>query len=57
LKPSRESLLCVDGDVLKTLHAGDQVTVQRGELQVKLLMDPDRTYYQVLQSKLKWGES
>ncbi len=57
LKPSPEALLCVDGYVLKTLRAGDQVTVQRSELQVKLLMDPDRTYYQVLQSKLKWGES
>ena len=57
LKPSPESLLCLDGHVMKTLRAGDRIIVQRAEAQVKLLMDPDRTYYQVLQSKLKWGES
>jgi NAD+ kinase len=55
LRPSPEALLCVDGHVVQTLHAGDRVTIRRAEEQVKLLMDPDRTYYQVLQSKLKWG--
>jgi NAD+ kinase len=57
LKPSPEALLCVDGHVVQTLRAGDRITVRRAEDQVKLLMDPDRTYYQVLQSKLKWGGS
>jgi NAD+ kinase len=57
LKPSPEALLCADGHVVQTLHAGDRITVRRADEQVKLLMDPDRTYYQVLQSKLKWGGS
>jgi len=57
LKPSPPALLCVDGHVSETLHPGDRVFVQRAEQQAKLLMDPDRTYYQVLQSKLKWGGS
>ncbi len=55
LKPSPEALLCVDGHVVQTLRAGDSITVRRADDPVKLLMDPDRTYYQVLQSKLKWG--
>jgi NAD+ kinase len=54
-RPSLEALLCMDGNVVRTLHAGDHVTARRAEYQVKLLMDPDRAYYQVLQSKLKWG--
>jgi NAD+ kinase len=57
LKPTPESLLCVDGHVVKTLHAGDRVTFRRADEQAKLLMDPDKTFYQVLQSKLKWGEA
>jgi NAD+ kinase len=57
LRPSAEALLCVDGHIVKILRAGDHVTFRRAEEQVKLLMDPDRTYYQVLQSKFKWGGS
>jgi NAD+ kinase len=57
IKPSAAALLCVDGYVVHSLHAGDRITVRRADDQVKLLMDPDRTYYQVLQSKLKWGWS
>ena len=55
LRPSPPALLCVDGLVTQTLHPGDRVVVRRADEQAKLLMDPDRTYYQVLQNKLKWG--
>ena len=57
LKPSHGTLLCIDGKVVETLHAGDHAVFSRAQQQVKLLMDPDRTYYQVLQSKLNWGGS
>ena len=57
LKPSPAALLCVDGVITQTLKPGDRVKMSRAEVQVKLLMDPDRTYYQVLQNKLKWGGS
>ncbi len=55
LQPNTDAFLCVDGHVMKTLRATDRVILQRSEDQVKLLMDPDTTFYQVLQSKLKWG--
>jgi NAD+ kinase len=55
LKPSPDALLCVDGHVVRTLRALDRIAMRRSEHQVKLLMDPDKTFYQVLQSKLKWG--
>ena len=57
LKPSPDAILCIDGLVTQTLRSGDRIEVRRADQQAKLLMDPDRTYYQVLQSKLKWGGS
>jgi len=57
LKPSAPAILSIDGLVAQTLKSGDRIEVRRADTQAKLLMDPDRTYYQVLQSKLKWGGS
>jgi len=57
LKPSPPAILSIDGQVTQTLKSGDRIEVRRADQQAKLLMDPDRTYYQVLQSKLKWGGS
>lgn len=56
-KPSPSALLSLDGQVAQTLYPGDFAEVRRAAEQVQLLMDPDRTYYQVLQTKLKWGGS
>jgi NAD+ kinase len=54
-RPSPPALLCIDGQVKLHLGPGDRVEIRRAAEQVQLLMDPDRSYYQVLQSKLKWG--
>ena len=56
-RPSPVALLTVDGQLNHTLRPGDTVEIRRAEEQVQLMMDPDRSYYQVLQSKLKWGGS
>ena len=57
LRPSPNALFCVDGQVNLTLRPGDRIEIRRASEQARLLMDPDRSYYQVLQSKLLWGES
>jgi len=54
-RPSPAALLCIDGHVTLNLGPGDRVEIRRAAEQAQLLMDPDRSYYQVLQSKLKWG--
>jgi NAD+ kinase len=56
-RPSPAALRCVDGQVLQTLLPGDEVEVRRAPEQAQLLTDPERSYYQVLQNKLKWGGS
>lgn len=53
--PSASALLCLDGQVNYALGPGDRVEIRRAELQARLLMDPDRNFYQLLQTKLKWG--
>jgi len=57
VRPSPAALLCLDGEVVHSLSSGDRIEIRRADEQVQLLMDPDRTYYQVLQSKLHWGGS
>jgi NAD+ kinase len=54
-RPSPAALLCIDGTVVEKLSAGDRIEIRRAPEQALLMMDPTRNYYQVLQSKLKWG--
>ncbi|MFA5975462.1 MAG: NAD(+)/NADH kinase [Elusimicrobiota bacterium] len=54
-RPNPIALLSMDGQVSQTLWPGDRIEIRRAVERVQLLMDPDRSFYQVLQSKLKWG--
>ncbi|MBI4386379.1 MAG: NAD(+)/NADH kinase [Elusimicrobia bacterium] len=49
-------LISLDGQVGCSLRVGSQVTIRRYEKPLKLLVNPKRSYFQVLRSKLKWGE-
>src|SRR5258708_7501635 len=51
------AVLSLDGQMNHAVSPGDRVEIRLGTERVPLLMDPDRTFYQVLQSKLKWGGS
>ncbi len=55
LKPNPSALVSLDGQAVHTLRPGDTVDIRRAAEQVKLLMDPETSYYKVLQSKLRWG--
>lgn len=55
--PTAPALLSLDGQLNYTVAPGDQVDIALAPEKVSLLMDPDRSFYQVLQSKLKWGAS
>lgn len=55
LKPNPAAILSMDGQVTQTLSPGDTVEIRRATEKAQLLMDPERSYYKVLQSKLKWG--
>jgi NAD+ kinase len=50
-----QAFLSIDGQVGVPVEQGDQVLCQRAEHRVKL-MRVRRTFFEVLRSKLKWGE-
>jgi NAD+ kinase len=57
LKSEKEDvLLTLDGQVGFALRYEDVVEVRKAQETVKLLEPPHRSYFQVLRTKLKWGE-
>ncbi len=48
-------LLTIDGQEGTPLAGGDVVVARRARAHVSLVRSPDRTYYDVLRSKLGWG--
>jgi NAD+ kinase len=51
----QDALLTIDGQEVVPLAAGDVIEVRQGREPVTLVRSPDRTYYDVLRSKLGWG--
>jgi NAD+ kinase len=51
-----QAYLTIDGQQGLPLEEGDIVQCRRSQLQVKLFKLPERTFFQVLRTKLKWGE-
>jgi NAD+ kinase len=51
-----QGYLTVDGQQGVPLEEGDIVQCKKSELKVKLFKLPERTFFQVLRAKLKWGE-
>jgi NAD+ kinase len=51
----QDALLTIDGQEVTPLGGGDVIEVRQGRSPVALVRSPDRTYYDVLRSKLGWG--
>lgn len=51
-----QAYLTIDGQQGLPLEEGDIVQCRKSELKVKLFKRPERTFFQVLRAKLKWGE-
>ncbi|MGH9344788.1 MAG: NAD(+)/NADH kinase, partial [Terriglobia bacterium] len=57
MKSHQESVyLTVDGQVAIALRSDDRVCVRRSSTFVTLIQPPEKTYFEVLRQKLKWGE-
>jgi NAD+ kinase len=54
--PSGEVQLTVDGQEEARLEPGDRVHVRRSEHPVHLLSPPQRSRFEVLRTKLRWGQ-
>jgi len=51
-----EAFLTVDGQVGIPVLEGDHITCKKSAREVRLLRHADRTFFDVLRMKLKWGE-
>ena len=48
--------LTLDGQVGFPLRHRDLVEVRRADREITLIASPKKSYYEILRSKLKWGE-
>ena len=53
---SEEVILTFDGQVGFDLVDNDRVIISKSEKNLKLIKSPDQDYYDILRTKLKWGE-
>lgn len=56
LADSPDVVLWLDGQPGLPVTAKDVVRVRRADARIRLIRDPQKTYFQVLRTKLKWGE-
>jgi NAD+ kinase len=49
-------VLTADGQVGTPLLAGDIVEVQQATNRTRLILSPDKDYFEILRTKLRWGE-
>ncbi len=49
-------VLSVDGQAGLPVSARDVLRVRRARSRIRLIRDPQKTYFEVLRAKLKWGE-
>ena len=48
--------LTIDGQVGIELHGSDRVAVTRASNKIRLVRPPEKTYFEILHNKFKWGE-
>ncbi len=49
-------VLTMDGQVREDLRPGDRATLRKAPQKARLVRPPRKTYFEILHSKLKWGE-
>jgi NAD+ kinase len=58
LSQSSDSVfLTLDGQTGVPMQIGDRVRITRAEARLKLIQPPNKSYFEILRSKLKWGEA
>ncbi len=55
LKPSAPAYLTVDGQVDRPLKKNEEVYVERAPFSLRVVLNPDLSYYDLLRNKLFWG--
>ncbi|MBI2118514.1 MAG: NAD(+)/NADH kinase [Elusimicrobia bacterium] len=53
---SKFIFLSFDGQESVSIQLKDRIRIENASQKLKLLVDPKRSYYQILRTKLRWGE-
>ena len=56
LTEAPDVVLTVDGQAGPPVAAGDVVDVRQAGARIRLIRDPQKSFFEVLRTKLKWGE-
>jgi len=56
LKKGEDVYLTLDGQVGFSLKEGDVIKVKRADHKTRFIRFPDKDYFQILRTKLRWGE-
>jgi NAD+ kinase len=57
VEASDSVFLTMDGQVGVPMQAGDRVRIRRAAERFKLIHPPNKSYFEILRNKLKWGEA
>jgi NAD+ kinase len=55
ISEEENSMVTFDGQVGFSLRSGDVIEVRAAENRLNLIVSPERNYFEVLRTKLKWG--
>lgn len=51
-----QALVSLDGQIQRSIRVGDEVHIRREDHPFKLLVPPERSHFDLLRRKLKWGQ-
>lgn len=54
--PGEDVVLTIDGQEAFSLQVGDSVEIRKAHIRAPLVQSPERSYFEVLRNKLRWGE-
>ncbi|GIW44371.1 MAG: NAD kinase [Candidatus Binatia bacterium] len=54
--PGEDVVLTIDGQEAFSLQVGDSVEIRKARIRAPLVQSPERSYFDVLRNKLRWGE-
>jgi NAD+ kinase len=57
MQNSDSVFLTLDGQTGVPIQASDRILITRATERLKLIQPPNKTYFEILRSKLKWGEA
>lgn len=53
---SEPAVMTVDGQQQRSINLGEKISVTKADFSVRLIAPKDKTYYEILRTKMRWSE-